>query len=150
MEQYMIWIWLGIFVFTLIVEAITLDFVSIWFSIASLLTMFVSMFDGVPFWAEIIIFSVISVAALLCTRPLVKRLTDRSHRKTNADDFVGKRVKAVTDITKFDAGTVKLNGIEYTAILMEDSETTIPVDSIVEVVALKGNKVIVKEIETNE
>ncbi len=146
-EQYMVWIWLAVFVFTLIIEAFTLDFVSIWFSVASLLTMFVSMFDGVEFWVEIIIFSVISVAAVLCTRPLIKKLTDRTSRKTNTDDFVGKRVKAVTDITKYDAGTVKLNGIEYTAILMEESDVTIPADTIVEVIALKGNKVVVKEIE---
>lgn len=146
-EPYMVWIWLALFVLTLIIEAFTLDFVSIWFSVASLLTMFVSMFDGVEFWVEIIIFSVISVAAVLCTRPLIRKLTDRTNRKTNTDDFVGKRVKTVTDITKYDAGTVKLNGIEYTAILMEETDVTIPADTIVEVIALKGNKVVVKEIE---
>ncbi|MGM9969920.1 MAG: NfeD family protein [Anaeroplasma sp.] len=143
-EQYMIWIWLVAFVTAVVLEAITQDYISIWFAVGALVALIVS--NWVPFWAEIIIFSVVSVAALLGTRPLVKKLTDRSERKTNSDDFVGKRLKAITDISKYDAGVVKLNGIEYTAILMEDEYDSIPKDSIVEVVALKGNRVVVKEI----
>ena len=71
----------------------------------------------------------------------------RSVRHTNADEFIGKRIKAETDITKFDGGEVKLNGIIYTAILMESEEETISKDSLVEVVSLKGNKAVVKKIE---
>ena len=75
---------------------------------------------------------------------------DRTVRKTNSDDFVGKRVKVEKEITKYDGGLVKLNGIVYSAILMEEEEMPIPLDSIVEVVSLKGNRVVVKLIEKNE
>ena len=144
-EDYMIWVWLGIFVLTLVLEASTQDFVSIWFSVGALMAMAVSGFT--PFWAELIVFVVVSACALIFTRPLVKKMMDRTVRKTNSDEFLGKRVKVIKEITKYDGGEVKLNGITYVAILMEEEEKSIPVDSIVEVVSLKGNRVIVKLID---
>ena len=144
-ENYMIWVWLGIFVLTLVLEASTQDFVSIWFSVGALMAMTVSGFT--PFWAELIVFVVVSACALIFTRPLVKKMMDRTVRKTNSDEFLGKRVKVIKEITKYDGGEVKLNGITYVAILMEEEEKSIPVDSIVEVVSLKGNRVIVKLID---
>ena len=144
-EEYMIWIWLALFVLAIIIEAITQDLVSIWFAVGALVAMCIS--GVLPYWGEIIVFSVISVAALIGTRPLVKKLMDRQERSTNTDEFVGQRLRAISDIDKYEAGSVKLNGITYTAILMEDSNEPISKDSLVEVVALKGNRVVVKKIE---
>ena len=117
-EEYMVWIWLGIFVLTIVLEAVTQDLVSIWFSLGSMAALCVSF--GVPFWVEIIVFFVVSTITLIFTRPLVKKLMDRQIRKTNTDDFVGKKVKVVSDIDKFDGGEIKINGIIYTAILPEE------------------------------
>ncbi len=147
-EQYMIWIWLGIFVLAVVIEAVTMDLVSIWFALGSMAALCVSF--GVPFWVEIIVFFVISTITLIFTRPLVKKMMDRQVRKTNSDDFVGKRVKVIKEIDKFDGGEIKLNGITYTAILPEDENETIDVDAIVEVVTLKGNKVVVKKIDLDK
>ena len=147
-ENYTIWIWLGVFVLTVILEASTQDFVSIWFAVGALVAIAISY--SAPFWVELIVFVVISAMALIFTRPLVKKLMDRTVRKTNSDEFVGKRVRVEKEITKYDGGLVKLNGIVYSAILMEEEEETIPLDSIVEVVSLKGNRVVVKLIEKNE
>ncbi len=144
-ENYMLWIWLSVFVLAVILEAVTQDFISIWFSVGALVSLVICAW--VPFWVEIIIFSVISFLALILTRPLAKKLTERAVRYTNVDEFVGKRVKADKEITKFEAGEIKLNGVIYSAILMEDEEETIPVDSIVEIVALKGNRIVVKKIQ---
>lgn len=147
-ENYMIWIWLGIFVFTVVLEAITQDFVSIWFSLGSLASLCVSF--GVPYWAEIIVFVVVSSITLIFTRPFVKKLMDRQVIRSNTDEFVGKKVKVVSDIDKFDGGEIKINGIIYTAILAEEDNDTIKKDSIVEIVTLKGNKVVVKKIVEEE
>ena len=144
-EEIMIWIWLGIFVLAIIIEAITQDLVSIWFAVGAFVGICIS--NVMVYWGEIIVFTVVSVVALIFTRPLVRKLMDRQERKTNTDEFVGKRVKCITKIDKYDAGEVKLNGITYTAILMEDSFDEIPVDALVEVIALKGNRVVVKEIK---
>ena len=145
MEAYMVWVWLAVFVLAIIIEACTQDFVSIWFAVGSLVSLIINTL--VPIWAEVITFAIVSFMALVLTRPLVKKMTERSARYTNVDDFVGKRVKVNKGISKFVAGEIKINGIEYTAILMENSDEEILEDSIVEIVALKGNKVIVKKID---
>ena len=68
-------------------------------------------------------------------------------RKTNTDDFVGQRVQTIKDITRFSLGEVKINGIIYNAVLPEGDEEVIKKDDIVEIVALKGNKVVVRKVE---
>ena len=143
-DDYMIWVWLAVFVIAIVVEALTEELVSIWFGAGALITIPISY--AAPFWVEIVVFAVISVAALIFTRPLIKKLMDRTERKTNVDEYVGKRVKVIKSIDKFDGGEVKLNGIVYTAVLCEEDDTTIPVDTIVEIVALKGNRVVVRQI----
>ena len=143
-DNYMIWVWLAVFVIAIVVEALTEELVSIWFGAGALITIPISY--AAPFWVEIVVFAVISVVALIFTRPLIKKLMDRTERKTNVDEYVGKRVKVIKSIDKFDGGEVKLNGIVYTAVLCEEDDTTIPVDTIVEIVALKGNRVVVRQI----
>ena len=143
-DDYMIWVWLAVFVIAIVVEALTEELVSIWFGAGALITIPISY--AAPFWVEIVVFAVISVVALIFTRPLIKKLMDRTERKTNVDEYVGKRVKVIKDIDKFDGGEVKLNGIVYTAVLCEDEDATITADTIVEIVALKGNRVVVRQI----
>lgn len=145
MEEYMLWIWLGAFVIAVILEAATQDFVSIWFSIGALVC--ICICNTIPVYAEIIVFSVISLITLVLTRPLVKKMMERNIRYTNIDEVVGTRVKVIKEITKYEAGEVKINGIIYTAILLDNSEKTIKENSIVEIVAFQGNKVSVRELE---
>jgi len=147
-EDYMIYVWLAVFLIALVVEASTQEFVSVWFSAGAIVAMCICFF--VPFYVEIIIFAVVSLAALILTRPLIKRLTARTERYTNADEFVGKRVMLDKDVTKFEAGEIKINGVIYQAVLPEDSDEDIKKGSIVEMVALKGNKVIVRMVENRE
>lgn len=144
----MLWVWLAIFVITIILEAVTQDFISIWFSLGSLVTLIIC--SWVDLWVEIIVFSVVSLVTLILTRPFLKKLMGRGVRNTNVDEFVGKRVVLQHKITKYEPGEIKVNGIEYTAILLEDSNDTIEEGSVVEIVTLKGNKVVVKKINDRE
>ena len=142
--EYMIWIWLGVFVLAFILEAITQDLVSIWFGVGAIICVCISGFT--EWWVQLIVFVVVSAIALFATRPLAKKLLDRTERKTNSDEYIGQKVKTISEVTKFDGGEVKLNGIVYTAILMEDSDETIEKDMVVEVVAIKGNRLVIKKI----
>lgn len=143
----MVWVWLGVFVIAVVVEAITQEFVSIWFAVGALVSLVTTFVIPEQIWAQILIFSFVSLIALACTRPLVRKMTERAVRHTNVDEFVGKRVKLEKTVTKYDAGEVKVNGIIYSAILMEDVEDAIEQDSIVEIVTLRGNKIVVKKLE---
>ena len=74
MEQYMVWIWLGLFIAAIILEAETQDLVSIWFSLGALIAIILSAFDNIPWYLETIVFIVVSLTAVICTRPLAKKL----------------------------------------------------------------------------
>ena len=144
-EDYTIWLWLAVFVITIAVEAMTQDLVSIWFSAGSFASLCISQF--VDWWVELIVFVVISTACLILTRPLIKKLMRSQIRKTNTDEFIGQKVKLLTNVSKFEMGTAKINSIVYNVILPEDDENEIKADTIVEIVALKGNKVVVRKVE---
>lgn len=144
-EDYTIWLWLAVFVITIAVEAMTQDLVSIWFSAGSFAALCISYFA--PWWVELIVFVVISTACLILTRPLVKKLMRSQIRKTNTDEFIGQKVKLISDVSKFEMGTVKLNSIVYNVVLPEDEENEIKADTIVEIVSIKGNKFVVRKVE---
>lgn len=147
MEQYMVWIWLFLFLLGIVVEAITQDLVSIWFSVGGLVTMILSGFEFIPWYIETIVFIVVSLTAVICTRPLAKKLLNNAIRSTNIDEYVGKQVKVLKDISKFENGEVRFNDVVYSACLLEEETETILEGEIVEVVTFRGNKIVVKKID---
>ncbi len=147
MEQYMVWIWLFLFIMGIVIEAVTQDLVSIWFSVGGLVSMILSGFEFIPWYVETIVFVVVSLTAVICTRPLAKKLLSNALRSTNIDEYVGKQVKVLKDISKFENGEVRFNDIIYSACLMEEETDTIKEGEIVEVVTFRGNKIVVKKID---
>ena len=57
-----------------------------------------------------------------------------------------KKVKVISPISEFKNGEVKINDIIYHASLQDNVTEEISVGEIVEIVELRGNKVIVKKI----
>lgn len=147
MEQYMVWIWLFLFILAIVLEAITQDLVSIWFSLGGLVALVLSGFDFIPWYVETIVFIVVSLTAVICTRPLAKKMLNNAIRSTNIDNFVGKQVKVLKNISKFEDGEVRFHDIIYSACLLEEENETILEGEIVEVVTFRGNKIVVKKIK---
>lgn len=150
MENYMIWIWLAIFIITFIVEAATSDLVSIWFSIGAVVSIILSLIEGIPYYVEIIVFAVLSLVLLIATRPMVKKILKNQERKTNVDDLIGKTVKVMETITEDLHGTIKINDVIYTASLSDNDTDTILEGTKVKIIGINGNKVIVKRIKDDD
>ena len=146
METYMWVVWLGLFVLMLIVEAMGPALVSIWFSLGALIALLISFIPGIPWWVEVVVFVVISLATLLALRPLAQKYFKRNSVKTNVDSFVGKRGYVIEDITLLKPGAVKIGDVSWTAI-PQNQDDKILENEIIEVVALSGNKLIVKKVE---
>ena len=147
MEQYMVWIWLFLFLLAIVLEAVTQDLISIWFSVGGLVSLVLSGFDFVPWYVETIVFIVVSLTAVICTRPLAKKMLNNAIRNTNIDEFVGKQVMVLKDISKFEFGEIRFNDVIYSACLLEEETETIKTGEIVEVVTFRGNKIVVKKID---
>ena len=146
MEQYMWIIWLALFVVMLVIEGAGPGLVSIWFSFGALIALLVSFIPGVAWWIELIIFVVVSVATLLALRPVVKRFYKRNNIRTNVDSFVGKRGYVIEDITFLKPGAIKIGDVSWTAIPVDNNEKILE-NEVIEVVAINGNKLVVKKVE---
>ena len=145
MAEYMWIIWLSIFVIMLIVEASTTELVSVFFALGALIAMVISFIPGVEWWVQLIVFVVVSGATLAALRPLVKKFFNKEKRSTNVDEFIGKKL-SVIDLNNDGVPEVKVNGLIW-RIEGVDEEDKFNVDDKVEVVAIKGNKLVVRKVE---
>ena len=146
MEQYLWIIWLVIFVSMLVVESLGPTLVSIWFALGALIALIISFIPGVAWWIELIVFVVVSATALLALRPVFKHLLKRNIFKSNVDSMQGKRGYVTEDITYLVPGAVKLGDVKWSAV-PQDKNTVYSKGEVVEVVAVNGNKLIVKKVE---
>ena len=146
MEQYMWAIWLGVFVITLVVEAIGADLVSVWFAGGALVALILSLIPGVAWWIELIVFFVVSVALLLSLRPLTRKWMRGRIVKSNVDSLIGKKAVLLEKIDVLHRGEVAVGDVKWTAVGVDDS-AKIEKGTIVVIVAVSGNKLIVREAE---
>ena len=140
----MMWIWFALAILMLVVELATTQFVSIWFSAAALITgIFVAIFDEMQLIWQIVIFVCLSVVALIATKPLVKKITNRSSdSKTNLELNIGKSAIVTETIDNLkETGAIKLNGLVWTA--RSEDGSVIEQGEIVIFKQVSGNKAIV-------
>ncbi len=145
MEQYMWIVWLALFIVMIIVEASGPALVSIWFAVGALVAMIVSFIPKVPWWVEVIVFVAISLIFFFALRPVVKKRMKREEVKSNIDSLVGKRGYVQSEISSLTPGECKINDVVWTAVPVDNDEV-IEKDSVVQVIAINGNKLIVKKV----
>ena len=135
-------LWLIVIVATLVIEAMTAGLTTIWFSAGALAALTAS-YLGISFPLQIIIFIVVSITALIFTRPLVKNKIHKNKVKTNADMVIGKQAIVVETICPIEGkGQVKVDGKIWSA-KSENSEN-IPKDELVTIEKIEGVHLIVK------
>lgn len=144
----MAWIWLALAIGLLVVEAMSVQLVCVWFSISALVTSLVTLaFENLGFgipW-QLILFAVLSVALFVCTRKLVKRfLTRKSNaQKTNLELYIGKEGVVTEDIDNIKGqGAVKVGGLVWSAQSIDGNP--IKKDEIVIFKEVNGNKAVVE------
>ena len=124
-------------------ELMTTSLTLILFSIGALLVMFLSIFIESILW-QVIIFAVVSIILLvIATKYLVDRDKDVKYN-TNLQGIISQKAIVTQTIEPYETGVAKLNGEEWTA--MSKDETRIEAGKLVEVVAIEGVKLIVKEV----
>jgi membrane protein implicated in regulation of membrane protease activity len=141
MLDYMIWVWLVLFVLAVILEFATLDFVGIWFAIAAIPSFILALF-GVHPVIQFVVFALITVVLLFLTRPVVVKYFKTNEIKTNVDSIVGTVGIVTKEITPLTIGTVKMPNVEWSAI----SKDAIEVGAHVRVLDVEGVKLIVEKI----
>lgn len=137
-------VWLVIAILCLVIEGITVELLSVWFSASALITMILALV-GVPLEWQLVIFATLSVLLIIFTRPLLNKYLKKNESKTNVDALIGEIGTITKDILPDDRGEIKIKGQYWLAISAENDK--IEIDSKVSVIAIEGAKLIVKKIE---
>ncbi len=146
MDQIIPYLWMGLMVIFLVVEAACpIHLVSLWFAAGSLTALVVSWLGG-AFWLEVTVFILVSGALLVCLWPLTKKYLNPQHKATNLDSILGSKCYVTSPIDNVHGqGQVKLNGMEWTA--RSTSGSPIEEGALVKVDRIEGVKLYVSPAE---
>ena len=135
-----LWLLLGILV--AVAEGLTVQLIAVWFALGAAGAAITAMF-GAPFFVQVTVFLILSVASLAATRPLLKNKLMVHKVSTNADRVIG-AVGVVQETIDNDhaQGRVSVGGLNWTARSSDGS--VIKQGSKVKVTAIEGVKVIVE------
>ena len=138
----MTFVWIGAIIVFGIAEAATAGLVSIWFVVGSVAALLAAA-AGLSLLAQIVLFLVVSAAALAATRPLVRKLSTGKAVPTNADRVLGATGKVTETIdNENSSGAVYVDGKTWTARSADGS--VLPAGSRVEIRRMEGVKLIVE------
>lgn len=137
--------WLAAIVVFIVIEAATVGLASIWFAVGAAAALLCAVFHG-ALWLQVLWFVVVSVAALVITRPLAQRYVNAKSQPTNADRSIGARALVTEAIDNLKGtGAVYLEGKTWTA--RSVSGAPIPAGKPVIVREIQGVKLLVEPAE---
>ena len=138
-------IWLAVALVMLIIEAATVQMVSIWFCLGAVAAAIAAILGGsIP--VQIVVFVVISGVTLAFTRKFVKKVLRVKKTPTNADSVIGAIGQVVEPIDD-EAGTGRIK-VDWSARTTDGSK--LPEGVKVKVKAIAGVKLMVSPIREKE
>lgn len=149
MNQTAVYIlWAAAIVIFAVLEAVTVQLVSIWFVFGSVGAL-ISAFCGANFLTQVLIFIGVTVLTLLITRPIVKKHLKPKIESTNADRCIGEEAIVTETIDNTEAtGFAKVGGSVWSA--RSASGERIEAGEKVKVNSIEGVKLIVSRIDSKK
>lgn len=140
------WIWLIIIVILIIIEAMGVNLVTIWYVASGIVALILSFFID-SFFIEFLVFSLLGTLLLITSRKYLVNLISNGkdkdkNSKTNLDRIIGEEGIVTESISKHHPGEVKVDGKRWTAVAKKE----IKVDSTVKVLSINGVKLEVEEV----
>lgn len=134
--------WFILCLFLIFIEISTVNLVSIWFAIGAIFAMICAFISDV-FMIQLFVFAIVSIVALLVTKPLVSKFRKNDIVPTNYDRVIGKHAEVIKEITPDSYGEVNIFGNIWTAA----SDVKCSVGDKVKVERVDGVKLIVNKEE---
>ncbi len=136
-------IWIAAIIIFGVAEAATAGLTSIWFVLGSVAGLIAAVCSA-PIWLQVVLFFVVSIAALAFTRPLVVKLMKKDIKPTNADMVLGGTARVTERIDNaLPSGAVYIDGKTWTA--RSDDGSIIESDTAVRILRMEGVKLIVQK-----
>lgn len=136
--------WLVIIIASAVVEFVTVNLVSIWFTIGAIAALIAQML-GVSSTIQIVLFISLSIICLVVTRPLAKKYLKTNIVSTNYDRIIGKHGLVTKKIDADTNGEVKVMSTSWMATSIDNS--TLNEGEYCEILAIEGAHLVVKKIE---
>ena len=144
-----IYVWLAALVVFIVIEIVTMGLTTIWFAGGALIALLLAL-ANTPMIVQAIVFLVVSMILLICTRPLAVKYFNQKREKTNVDSMIEKQAIVLKEINNLqETGKVSLGGMEWSARAYENN-AIIPVGAVVEIKEVRGVKLIVKEVKVQK
>lgn len=139
------WIWIAVIILAVVIEMAGPQLVSIWFAIGGAVALIAYLF-GAELWLQIILFVIVTLIALILTRPLIAKFNKRENIPTNADRYIGMEGIVTDEINGIlGTGRVNVKGNSWSAVASRDDEK-IKQGTKVRVKAIDGVKLLVEPL----
>ena len=139
---WMFYVWLMILIVAVVIEIATTDLTSIWFAVGAIIAVIINLFLKDNYIGiQVAVFAIVSILAIFLLRPIIKKKINSEKIPTNVDALIGKTAVVTNPILENFPGSIKIEGIEWSAICKESSYD---VGDLVEIVEIKGNTILIK------
>ena len=136
--------WLVAMVLFLVLEAVCVNIVSVWFAFGALAALITGLAGG-EIWLQLTVFLAVSGITLALLRPIARKLTAPTPPRTNVDALIGSAGYVTAAIDNLSSqGQVKLGGMPWSA--RSTSGDPIAEGSLVRVDKVEGVKVYVSPV----
>lgn len=126
----------------LLAEALTPQLLSIWFSFGALVALAAAALS-LPFWLQILVFLLASIAAVFAMRPLSRKFRIKSEERLNANRIIGRHgiVVQAIDPAK-NEGLIRIDGAVWSA--KSEGEEVVSEGVRVKVLRIEGVRAVVR------
>lgn len=139
-------VWLGLFIFFLIIEVISVQLIAVWFALSAFIVFFIA-FVTESIALEIFIFLLLSAIFLWMFYFVFKRFY-HPQADTNSEGIIGKKGVVIQTIDpKNSCGQVKVAGIEWSVKIKNFDDPVIEAGEQVLIKAIEGVKLVVVRYE---
>ena len=136
-EAYISWIWVGIFVVLVVIEAATQGLTTIWGAASALIMVFISQ-TGMNIGWQILLFLVMTLGFVVTTRPVLVKKLKVGNNRTNVDTMIGEEVIVTKAISTFEKGEARSkNGVIWS--VTSTDGTDIGEGAVCTVQSVEGN-----------
>ncbi len=138
-------IWLVIVILLGLVEAATVNLVSIWFIASGIITLFLSLFVS-SFVIQFAVFVILGIVLLIATRKKLLDYQTTEDTKLNLERVIGMEGIVTQKITKNEIGEVKVDGKLWSAV----ANGSIKENEPVLIKGIDGVKLVVEKVKNEE
>lgn len=136
--------WIVVLIVAIAIEVATLGLATIWFAGGALVAVAAAALSF-PIWLQVLIFLIVSLVLMVFTRPIAVKYFNKDRVRTNVESMVGRQAIVISEIDNLQGiGQVTVAGQEWSA-RSEDDGIRMNVGTVVNIVAVSGVKLIVRE-----